>query len=82
MKEYHYLVTLDVTSSAPLDDPGSSFLSDLVSAVDSDDSAILGELLVTRIHHPKYAPKSTVFRAMKKALVIHSDRLKEQSAEW
>lgn len=82
MKEYHYLVTFHVASSTTLEDPNNHELYELLSKAGLCGDTFLGELLVTRIHHHKNAGIRVIPRAMKKALVMHGDRLKEQSAGW
>lgn len=81
MKEYYYLVTFHVASSTTLENPDNDELFDMLGKAGLSGDVFLGELLVTRIHHHKNAGTRTISKAMKKALVIHGDHLKELSAD-
>lgn len=82
MKEYHYLITLDVTSDVPFEDGHHNFICEVLDKVDPFGEMFLGQAACTRIHHHKNAKRAQIFKAMRKSLTMHGDLLIKQSADW
>lgn len=75
MKEYHYLITLDVTSDVPFEDGHHNFICEVLDKVDPFGEMFLGQPACTRIHHHKNSNRAQIFKAMRKALTMHGNLL-------